>query len=44
MQKISHALEITAPAAVEMEHVNAVLAKLGQPALAPEEWAPARAA
>jgi uncharacterized protein YuzE len=37
-------IEITAPEAVELEHVNAVLAKLGQPALASEEWAPARAA
>lgn len=37
-------IEITAPSAVEIEHVNAVLSKLGQPELAPEEWAPAKAA
>lgn len=37
-------IEITAPRAVEIEHVNAVLAQLGHPELAPEEWAPAKAA
>jgi uncharacterized protein YuzE len=37
-------IEITAPSAAEIEHVNAVLTKLGQPELAPEEWAPAKAA
>lgn len=37
-------VEITAPAAVQLEDVNALLAKLGQPGLAPDEWAPARAA
>lgn len=37
-------IEITAPSAVEIEHVNRVLVKLGQPPLAPEEWAPAKAA
>jgi hypothetical protein len=37
-------IEITAPVAVPLADLNALLAKLGQPALAPEEWAPANAA
>ncbi len=37
-------IEITAPAAVDIDHVNALLSRLGHPRLAPEEWAPARAA
>jgi len=37
-------VEITAPAAVGLGDVNALLSKLGQPELLPEEWAPAVAA
>lgn len=37
-------VEITAPAAVRLEQINAVLEGLGQAGLLPEEWAPARAA
>jgi uncharacterized protein YuzE len=37
-------IEITAPAAVRLEDLNALLRQLGQPALPQEEWAPARAA
>ncbi|MCC6666473.1 MAG: DUF2283 domain-containing protein [Polyangiaceae bacterium] len=33
-------LEITAPSAVTIADVNAVLARIGEPELAPEEWAP----
>lgn len=40
----SMGVEITAPRAVELEQLNAVLAELGQPALPAEEWAPAKAA
>jgi hypothetical protein len=37
-------IEITAPAAVGIERINAVLKRLGQPELLAEEWAPASAA
>jgi hypothetical protein len=37
-------VEVTHPAAVSREQVNAVLAKLGQAELPEEEWAPATAA
>jgi hypothetical protein len=37
-------IEITAPAAVQLADLNTLLARLGQPELAPEEWAPANAA
>lgn len=37
-------IEITSLTSVELEHVNAVLRRLGQPELTAEEWAPARAA
>lgn len=37
-------IEVTAPTAVALSEVNAVLEKLGQPELLPEEWAPAAAA
>ncbi len=41
---IAMGIEVTAPGAVEIEHINALLAKLGHAPLAPEEWVPARAA
>ena len=37
-------IEITAPASVRLEDLNALLQRLGQPELPQEEWAPARAA
>lgn len=37
-------VEITAPSLVSLERLNQVLADLGQPPLAPADWAPARAA
>jgi uncharacterized protein YuzE len=37
-------IEITAPAAVTVDDLNALLATLGQPELPAEEWAPASAA
>ncbi len=37
-------IEITAPTAVELADVNAVLRELGQPPLTAEEWGPAPAA
>jgi hypothetical protein len=37
-------VEITAPSAVGIERINAVLKRLGQPELPAEEWAPASAA
>ncbi|MCC6652399.1 MAG: DUF2283 domain-containing protein [Candidatus Eisenbacteria bacterium] len=37
-------LEITAPSAVTIADVNAVLARIGVPELAAEDWAPLRAA
>ncbi len=37
-------LEITAPSAVTIADVNAVLTRIGVPELAPEDWAPLRAA
>jgi hypothetical protein len=37
-------LEITAPQQVTIAHVNAVLTRLGLPAMAPEELAPLSAA
>jgi uncharacterized protein YuzE len=37
-------LEITAPAHVTVEHINAVLATLGLSGMTPEELAPLRAA
>ena len=33
-------LELTAPSAVTIADVNAVLGRIGVPELAPEEWAP----
>lgn len=37
-------LEITAPSQVTVEQVNDVLSRLGAEPIAPEEWAPLRAA
>jgi uncharacterized protein YuzE len=37
-------IEITAPTAVTVAHVNALLAKLGVSGVEPEDWAPLRAA
>jgi hypothetical protein len=37
-------LEITAPAHVTVEHINAVLVPLGVASMTPEEFAPLRAA
>lgn len=37
-------IEITSPRAVRAEDLNAVLARVGQPELPVEEWAPLRAA
>ena len=37
-------IEITSPGSVRAEDVNALLARLGQPELPGEEWAPLRAA
>lgn len=37
-------IEITDPRAVRADDVNAVLARVGQPALPTEDWAPLRAA
>ena len=37
-------IEITAPMAVGVDDVNAILRGLGQPELPSEEWAPLRAA
>lgn len=37
-------IEITAPHAVDADQVNAVLARLGEKPLRPEDWAPLRAA
>jgi hypothetical protein len=37
-------LEITAPEAVSIAQINAVLQQLGVAQLGPEEWAPVRAA
>ena len=37
-------IEITAPSLVSLELLNEVLAELGQPPLAPDDWAPANAA
>ncbi len=37
-------IEITAPMAVTVAHVNALLARLGVSAVEPEDWAPLHAA
>ena len=37
-------IEVTAPSAVSIDDLNALLASLGQPELPAEEWAPASAA
>jgi uncharacterized protein YuzE len=37
-------IEITAPLAVTIAHVNAVLSRIGAAELTPEDWAPFRAA
>lgn len=37
-------IEITAPQIVNPDHINAVLARLGESPLRPEDWAPLRAA
>lgn len=37
-------IEITAPRAVSVDDLNALLTRLGQPELPAEEWAPASAA
>jgi hypothetical protein len=37
-------VEITAPTVVTVTDINAVLIKLGLPAISPEDWAPLRAA
>ena len=37
-------IEVTAPLAVTIADVNAVLARIGAAELAPEDWAPLRAA
>jgi uncharacterized protein YuzE len=37
-------VEITAPSAISVDEINAVLRGIGQPELPSEEWAPLRAA